>query len=436
MAVGPSVTVLPPALPGRDRFLGGELGADGCIYGIPGSAGYVVKVDPATGSVTAPYGARLHGTGVPFPAIGKLSSSKKNQFKWLRGVLGLDGCIYGVPSNGNAVLRINPAVSEVSLVALPSDLPELPWKWHGGVLAPDGCVYGIPCNAPRVLKIDTRNGQVTMVGPVLEGKQKWYGGLLGCDGCIYGIPFCASAVLRIVVETQEVQLLGEGLPFLRPGGFKWHGGAAGSDGVIYGMPSHASTVLRIDPRGGSVVVDVLDTRVGDEGLDHKGFVARGEAGERIEQGKYKYGGAVVGRDGCVYGLPSDAERVMRIACDGSGRLDLIGPVLAGKNKWQNGMLGRDGAVYAIPCDADGVLQIKTGGPGEDLDDVAVEVNVIGGPFEGDVAGGSGGHEKWEGGVEGPDGALYCMPQEATCVLKIDPGPVGSAWATTGSTKSL
>jgi hypothetical protein len=30
------------------------------------------------------------------------------------------------------------------------------------------------------------------------------------------------------------------------------------------------------------------------------------------------------------------------------------------------------------------------------------------------------HDKWEGGVVGLDGALYCMPQNAKFVLKVDP----------------
>jgi len=34
--------------PGEDKFLGGELAADGNIYGVPGSAKYVLKVDPQT----------------------------------------------------------------------------------------------------------------------------------------------------------------------------------------------------------------------------------------------------------------------------------------------------------------------------------------------------------------------------------------------------
>jgi hypothetical protein len=39
-----------------------------------------------------------------------------------------------------------------------------------------------------------------------------------------------------------------------------------------------------------------------------------------------------------------------------------------------------------------------------------EVILLGGPFLGT--------QKWEGGAVGPDGALYCAPQQATTVLRI------------------
>jgi len=40
------------------------------------------------------------------------------------------------------------------------------------------------------------------------------------------------------------------------------------------------------------------------------------------------------------------------------QVSLIGPVFKGKNKWQNGFLGRDNAVYGLPCNAETVLRIS------------------------------------------------------------------------------
>ena len=61
-------------------------------------------------------------------------------------------------------------------------------------------------------------------------------------------------------------------------------------------------------------------------------------------------------------------------------------------------------VYAIPCDADAVLRIDP-----DTD----SVTTFGGPLP-------PGKEKWEGGVVGNDGVMYCMPQQCRYALKIDP----------------
>lgn len=58
---------------GQDKFLGGVLGSDGCIYGIPGHSKHVLKIDPSTGEISL-IGGPYHG-----------------KFKWLRGALGPDG---------------------------------------------------------------------------------------------------------------------------------------------------------------------------------------------------------------------------------------------------------------------------------------------------------------------------------------------------------
>ena len=55
-------------------------------------------------------------------------------------------------------------------------------KYLGGVLGSDGKVYGIPGNAKRVLKIDPDTSEVSYDGPSFGGKYKWLRGVLAKDG--------------------------------------------------------------------------------------------------------------------------------------------------------------------------------------------------------------------------------------------------------------
>ena len=80
---------------------------------------------------------------------------------------------------------------------------------------------------------------------------------------------------------------------------------------------------------------------------------------------------------------------------------MMGPEYVGLNKWQNGFRAKDGSCYAIPCNASRVLKIDRNG----------QVSLIGQDL-------SDKKEKWEGGVVGPNGHLYCMPQQANSILII------------------
>jgi len=97
----------------------------------------------------------------------------------------------------------------------------------------------------------------------------------------------------------------------------------------------------------------------------------------------------------------------------------IGPELLGTyplgvdqmNKFQNGFRARDGCVYAIPQRSRAVLRIVPAlDPSEDavieLLDCGEEHAVY--------------KDKFEGGVMGSDGAIYCIPLIAKRVLKIIP----------------
>ena len=381
-AEGPRTELFGGPFKGDDKYLGGDLGRDGYIYTVPGSGKCVLRIDPNTLEVIE------FGTPTKGPYVS--SSLPANQFKWLRGALSpIDGCIYGIPSNANSVLKINPADGSVSFIGGPF---EGCWKWHGGALGSDGCIYGIPANATSILKVNPATQEITTIGDgKFIGRNKWYGGLAAPDGCIYGMPYNANCVLKINPATQEVSMHGQDL--LKEGGWKWHGGVIGPDGCIYAMPSHADCVLKVIPGETVGIKFIGNLSISDNTIHYK----------------YKFGGGVVGADGNVYGIPSDADRAIRINI-AEETVDEIGPRMVCKNKWQNGYSARDGCVYCIPCDADAILRINPFAENEED-----HVTTIGGPL-------TEGSEKWEGGVVGPDGCMYCVPQQSKYVLRIVPGP--------------
>ena len=241
-----------------------------------------------------------------------------------------------------------------------------------------------------------------MVGKPLPapsiGRGKYYGGLLGGDGCIYGVPQCADGVLKIDPATQEVTTFGA-----VPGGWKWHGGVVAEDGTIWGIPSNSDEVLRIDPF--------------NEELSMLPFDYTYTCHHRAD-GKYKYLGAVLAGDGCIYCIPSDADRVLKIdpvsrRCVEIGE-SLSGRVSRDRSKWQNGFLGRDGCVYGIPLHADAVLRV------DPMTDEVSTLSISSGA-SGAAADGLVGFEKWEGGVTTEDGTMFAMPLNSKHVLQIVAG---------------
>lgn len=379
-----------PDLTGADLYNGGVLGKDGCVYGICADARRTLRVDTKTDTASL--------VGPEFP---------RERQKWLRGVLANDGCIYTVPCCSNKVLVIDTNGDEPTFSFLhpPPEIAlafESTWKWHGGVLGLDGNVYCVPANATSVLKIEVATGKLSLLGDtaMMKGPSKWYGGLRGADGSIICIPQNADAVLRIVPETQEVSLIGDG--FGGFGGWRWHGGCyLPSDQCIYGCPNHANSCIRINPSANGGAGDVLV--FGDKDL--------------IGDKKYKFEGAVVGKDSCLYCIPGNADRVLKITPPGpespneEPTLEEIGPSFENMtkvtNKWQNGF-ECNGVIYASPCNAEGALRI----------DVATQEVTVVHPPSGPLYG----LDTFQSGVISPDGtSFYCVPFKSSHVLKIKAG---------------
>ena len=103
------------------------------------------------------------------------------RLKWYGGLLGCDGCIYGIANCSEHVIKIDPVNQTTELIGqLSADL----YKWHGGAVGSDGCIYGFPSHYDRVLKIDPRTGFCAPVGDVIDvksrgGRYKYGGGGVG-----------------------------------------------------------------------------------------------------------------------------------------------------------------------------------------------------------------------------------------------------------------
>ena len=224
-----------PSIPGEHKWLGAAVADDGNIYGVPSHNRRVVRVVPGTGEVTE---------------LGDDDTLGDRKYKFLRGIRTKAGTILGIPAWATSVLEITPATGEVTTIGdlRPPDgnMKKWKWMWHGAAAGLDGNIYGIPSNANEVLKVDPVTREVTRFGAesMPPGQNKWYGGIRGPDGAIYGIPYTANHVLKIVPETQEVIMLGDLSDV--SGGWKWHGGTRSGDAII-GIPSHAEAVLKIVP---------------------------------------------------------------------------------------------------------------------------------------------------------------------------------------------
>ena len=257
--------------------------------------------------------------------------------------------IYAIPSNAEKVLKVDlssspPLVSEIG----PSFQGQN--KWYGGILGADGCIYGIPYVASGILRIDPRNDTVQALGD-FDGPYKWHGGLLAkATGVIYAFPAHSNEVLTIDtnpnIDSMDQSLQVSTIPIQRHDEdtdsatlqYKWLGGSYGADDCIYGMPCDATSILRIDPM----------TKVA---------TTFGTVSETINKWQ---GGVLSLQDKCIYAVPADMDCILRIHTDPATELkvDYVhGNFKNVGDKWQGGFLAKDGNIYGIPENIDNVLLI-------------------------------------------------------------------------------
>lgn len=272
---------------------------------------------------------------------------------------------------------------------------------------------------------------IGLIGPPLPGMDKYTGAAVGDDGCLYAVPGTALRVLRIDPRTLEVKpigrpcdarLCGNSLP---KGRFKWLRGIAAADSrlpgpkaAIYCIPCNAHAVLKIVPRTRKV-----------SAMTHWTDCVTGERRENPELvGCFKWHGGVLAPDGNIYAIPANSMRVLMIV-PSTGEVRLVGPpllpVLGERSggpgpldvagRWYGGLLGSDGSIYGMPCNADCVLKI-TPQPWPDsmLPPPDPVVSTLEAPLE-------LGNWDYHGGIATKGGhVLYAVPMHASRVLSIVP----------------
>ena len=309
------------------------------IYCLPANADSILKITHAP----TPEEVQIDFIGGPFLGI----------WKWHGGALSPhDNNIYCIPCNSTSVLKID-TTTDVCTVLKNSynvdtkEAMQERQKWYGGLVGDDGCIYGIPNSATSVLKINPADETVELMGPVPPGQFKWHGGVVSRDSngdvALYGVPSHYNAVLKIVPRTGKVALMNcfeetlhDSMPKGRVNGGKYKYGGAVVDPEsfnVYCFPSDACRVLKINVK--TQVCSVIGPY-----FENFGF-------NKWQNGYYK--------NGYIYAIPCNANKILRIH-PASDTVDLVGEGWEGIEKWEGGVEA-NGSLYCVPQQETRVLKI-------------------------------------------------------------------------------
>ena len=205
---------------------------DGCNYFMPHDTRCIMtKLDPNNNDSMSSVGDDLGEDGPN---------------KYSGTVIGIDGCVYGIPNYSKRIVKYDPINDTTSFVG---EAVNRGYMCNGsGALGRDGCIYAFN-QFGRVLKINTTNNYHSFVGNWVESnhdQRGWTDAILGIDGCIYSPPYNAHRILKYDPHSDQTSLVG-GADFRSYSYFKWYGGSLASDGVIYCFPRYARRILSIDP---------------------------------------------------------------------------------------------------------------------------------------------------------------------------------------------
>ena len=312
--------------------------------------------------------------------------------KWQSGVLGPDGCLYGIPYGENQILKFDPIMNSSSLVGglINATFPGSdPWdikiNWWGSVVGRDDILYGVPFDGNSILSFNVTSEETNFLlegHPLLEGNSKFNGGVLGNNGHIYFMPFDKFKVVKFDPNDLQNPLVEIGNDLLSSGMFR--GGVLGGDENIYAMPYFGTKVLKIDTINEST-----------------SFI-----GDLYEDLNMRWENGVLAKDGNIYACPSEASRILQIDVENQDT-NLVGPDLGTMmRKWTGFVEGADGFLYGIPFNSNELLR---------FDPIFHTATMI--PIDKNLKNES---RKWWGGVRAKNDHIYGLPFWSEGVLSIAP----------------
>jgi len=313
----PEVYYLPDDLTAQAssaRWSVAVLAPNGCIYGIPLSATHVLKIDPATDTVTT-IGPELTGVS-----------------KYQAAVLASNGMIYAPPRyDTNAILKIDPATDTVTTFGefLGTN------KWFSLVEGANGKLYAAPYDYGEVLEIDPATDTATTFGSGVAAGSGYSRTLqAAANGNLYAFPYANDKVLKIDPVARTTTKIGNS----SGSSYACIASVTTPDGVMYGLPYNMSSMMRVDPSTDTV------TAVGVFDVNNTGTSSA------------FYRDAVVAPDGMVYALPYRAKAALRID-PATDALTFFGDegILY---KTNSSCFAPNGRIYAPPCSASTTADLR------------------------------------------------------------------------------
>lgn len=174
--------------------------------------------------------------------ISNLKETYGTTYKWFGSVIDKNGIIYGVPGNATTVLKIDTKTDTVTETNYGLNLSGSD-KWFGGCMDENGIIYCAPDAATGFLIIDTvaQTAKRDTLGLTLTSTEGKYRGAAYCatNKCVFFLPSTSNSVLVYNTVSKVVSTIATGFSTTEE---KWRGTAFHNDN-IYLIPQGATSKI-------------------------------------------------------------------------------------------------------------------------------------------------------------------------------------------------